>query len=195
MHLHTDDVLQSPVFASELVAFARLDDDDPLIDTALLSATQAVFAFLKQDLLTRTWTLTHRCWPSVGTSRYPSISPQQSRLNLCVELPYTNLVSVDSVLVSNEESTDYRVLSGKPYALEFSNFAYSDYDSDALVITYKAGFGDNTDDVPQPIRNAIMMAAGYIHAHNGSCDYTDALTASGAKQLLVPYAVKAGIVI
>jgi uncharacterized phiE125 gp8 family phage protein len=194
MHLHTDDVLKSPVFPSELVAFARLDEDDPLIETVLLSATHAVFAFLKQDLLTRTWTLTHRYWPTSGTGFRSSIIKQLYANDCYIDLPYTNLIGIDSVLVCGEASTDYLINPGKPYSIEFNNYSTSS-DQNALVVTYKAGFGDNTADIPQPIRNAIMMAAGYIHAHNGACDYTDALTSSGAKQLLIPYAVKAGIVI
>lgn len=195
MNIETTDPLESPVFASELVRYARLDSDDPMIETVLLSATSAVFSFLKQDLMTRTWKLTYRDWPSVGAPYYNQIYHRGYSLRHCIELPYTNLVSIDSVLLGGEASTDYLVNSGKPYVLEFDNFYTSNDDENAIEITYKAGFGDSTADVPQPIRNAIMMAAGYIHAHNGACDYNDALTMSGAKQLLTPYAVKAGIVI
>lgn len=195
MNIETNDPLESPVFASELAAYARLDYDDPMIDTVLLSATSAVFSFLKQDLMTRTWTLTYRDWPSVGAPYYNQIYRKGYHLKHCIELPYTNLVSIDSVLLSGEASTDYLVNSGKPYMLEFDTFTTANNDLNAIEITYKAGFGESTADVPQPIRNAIMMAAGYIHTHNGACDFGDALAMSGAKQLLTPYAVKAGIVI
>jgi hypothetical protein len=195
MNIHTNDPLVSPVFASEFIAWARLDDDDPMIDTCLLSATSAVFAFTKQDMLTRTWTLTYSSWPIYGSAYTPSISPQNYGYTRCVELPYTNLVSVDSVTVNGEENTDYRITQGKPCLINFNSVGTMSCDNDALSITYKAGYGESTADTPQPIRNAIMMAATYIHAHNGACDYSDALTMSGAKQLIVPYAVKAGIVI
>lgn len=195
MNIETNDLLASPVFASELANYAKLDSDDPMIDTVLLSATSAVFSFLKQDLMTRTWTLTYRYWPSVGAPYYNQIYRRGYSLRHCIELPYTNLVSVDSVLLDGEASTDYLINSGKPYALEFDNFYTGNDDANAIEITYKAGFGESTADVPQPIRNAIMMTAGYIYAHNGACDYNDALAMSGARQLLTPYAVKAGIVI
>lgn len=195
MNIETTDPLESPVFPSELVRYARLDSDDPMIETVLLSATSAAFSFLKQDLTTRTWTLTYRDWPSVGAPYYNQIYRRGYSLRHCIELPYTNLISVDSVLLGGEASTDYLINSGKPYMLEFDNFTAGSDDANAIEIIYKAGFGESTADVPQPIRNAIMMAAGYIHAHNGACDYNDALAMSGAKQLLTPYAVKAGIVI
>ena len=194
MHIYTADPIQSPVFPSELAAYARLDSDDPIIESALLSATSAVFSFLKQDLTTRTWVLTHQHWPVVGTPSYPSISRQNYAFNSYVELPYTNLVSVDSVKVNGELTTDYEIVKGKPCSLRFDDFAILDDETPALEITYKAGFGEGSLDVPEPIRNAIKMAAGYIHQHNGACDFTDALTMSGAKQLLAPYAVMGGIV-
>lgn len=195
MNIETADPLVSPVFASELANYAKLDSDDPMIETVLLSATSAVFSFLKQDLTARTWTLTHHDWPICGTPYEKSISPQNYKHKMRIELPYTNLVEVDNVLINGEVVTDYEIIKGKPYMLEFDNIGYTTTDSDALVVTYKAGFGTNSADVPQTIRNAIMMAAGYMHAHNGACDYNDALAMSGAKQLLTPYAVKAGLVI
>ena len=195
MNIETNDPLVSPVFSSELANYAKLDSDDPMIDTVLLSATSAVFSFLKQDLMTRTWTITYRDWPSVGAPYYKQIYRSNYHMRHLIELPYTNLVGVDSVLLAGEATTDYLVNSGKPYALEFDNFYTGNDDLNAIEITYKAGFGTSTADVPQPIRNAIMMAAGYIYAHNGACDYNDALAMSGAKQLLTPYAVKAGLVI
>lgn len=196
MHIETSDVLVSPVYSSEFANFAKLDSDDPMINTVLNVATSAVFAFLKQDLLTRTWTLTHSEWPHIGTLTKPSLSRPQAALKRVIELPYTNLVSVDSVLIDGETTTNYSIIKGKPYALEFDAFASACIDGvDSLVVTYKAGFGVLNDDVPQPIRHAIMLAANYIYSHALGCNYSDAITMSGAKQILTPYAVKAGVVI
>lgn len=195
MHIVTDDALVSPVSDSELIDYARLDSDDPTVSTVLLSATSIVFAFLKQDLLTRTWTLTYKDWPICGTDTYPSLSRQNYAYKQRIELPYTNLLSVTSVTVNGELFTDYQAIKGKPYSLEFDSIGYANDDGDALVIVYDAGFGALASDVPQPIKNAVLMVATYLHSHNGMCDFGDALSMSGAKQLLTPYAVKAGIVI
>ena len=195
MHLRTDDPLKSPVFASELVSWARLDSDDPMIESALIAATSAVFAFLKQDLTTRTWTATFEDWPTNGTYSYPSISPANYGSRRRIELPYTNLISIDEVRINGELEAEYRIIKGKPYCIQFDNWGYTTDDIDALAITYKAGYGESTADVPEAIRKAIMLAATYIIAHNGECDAGDSLSLSGAKPLLVPYAVKAGITI
>ena len=195
MDIVTDDALVSPVSDSELIDYAKLDSDDQTVSTVLLSATSIVFAFLKQDLLTRTWTLTYKDWPICGTDTYPSLSRQNYAYKQRIELPYTNLLSVTSVTVNGELFTDYEIVKGKPYLLDFDSIGYANDDSDALVVVYDAGFGALASDVPQPIRNAILMTATYLHSHNGMCDFGDALSMSGAKQLLTPYAVKAGIVI
>lgn len=195
MHVHTDDALISPVFASELADWARLDSDDPTIKGALILASSAVFAFTKQDFTQRTWTLTHKDWPTVGTAMRYSISHNDYMYCQRVELPYTNLISIDSVMVNGEAETAYQVIKGKPYQLEFDTIGYTQSDNDALVITYKAGYGTSSADVPDAVRKAIMMTATYIISHNGMCDAGVALEQSGAKSILVPYAVKAGIVI
>lgn len=195
MHLHTDDPLQSPAFPNELADWAKLDSDDPMIDGALIAATSAVFAFTKQDLTERTWTLTHKDWPIEGTSEYRSVGRQNYYYRDRIELPYTNLISVESVEVNGESYTGYQVIKGKPYMLEFDSIGYTQDDNDALVVTYKAGYGPSTADVPDPVRTAIKMVATHIIMHSGSCDASDAIKLSGAHLLLTPYAVKAGITI
>lgn len=195
MHVYTTDALESPVFPSELADWARLDSDDPMIETALQLASSAVFAFTKQDFTTRTWVLIHTDWPIYGTKMRYSISPNDYAYIKRIELPYANLISVDSVFVNGVEETEYRVIKGKPNSIELDTIGYDQEDEDALVITYKAGYGDSSIDVPSAVRNAIKMTAAYIIEHNGACDSGDAVALSGAKNLLVPYSVRAGITI
>lgn len=195
MHIYTDDPLISPVSSDELVDWARLDSDDPMIDGALIAATSAVIAFLKLDLINRTWTLIHEDWPITGTMSCPSISRQTYSPKRRIELPYANLVSITEVLLNGEEETEYRVIKGKPYRIQLDSLGYTTSDSDALEVTYVAGYGVSANDVPAPIKQAILMTATYIISHNGECDAGNAISMSGAKPLLVPYAVRAGITI
>jgi hypothetical protein len=195
MHVYTDDALISPVFASELAEWAKLDSDDPTIDGALSLATSAVFSFTKQDFTERTWTLTHKDWPTLGTAMRYNISPNDYGYCKRIELPYANLISVESVTVNGDAVTDFRTIKGKPCQIELDTIGYTDTDSDALVVVYKAGYGTSTADVPDAVRKAIMLTATYIIAHNGMCQAGEALTMSGAKSMLAPYAVRAGITI
>lgn len=195
MNIVTNDALVLPVTASELADWAKLDDSDPAITVALYAATSAVISFLSLDLIQRTWTLTHEDWPTVGTVKTPSLSPQVAGYKTVIDLPYANLISITSVEVNGEAYTDYREVKGKPAKLRFDSVAWHDSDNPAIEVVYEAGYGATTDDVPAPIKQAILMAASYMYNHNGMCDAGDMLTMSGAKQVLIPFAVNGGIAI
>ncbi len=191
----TLDGLKAPVPSEDLVDWARLDSDDPKIESSLLIATAQVIAFLKLELLPRAYTLTYEDWPIVGTITGRSLSRANYHYMIRVDLPYTNLVSVESVTINGTAATtdDYRLLPGKPYQIEFEQFSTGDSDNPALVIEYTAGYTDFSK-VPDTIKNGIKIVAAYIHAHSGGCDVGDAVKMSGAADLLRPYAVKAGLV-
>lgn len=195
MYLHTDDILVSPVSANELVDYARLDSDDPTIENMLLSATSLVSSFLKLTLISRTWTLKYKNWPTSGTNTRSYLSKSMLRYNQCIELPNANLIAIDSVKINGELTTEYRQVDAKPVYLEFDSIALTDNDEYALEVVYDAGFGTTASDVPDPIKNAILMVATYLHTKNGVCDSYAAIKNSGASELLAPYAVKAGIAI
>lgn len=195
MQLKTNDPIVSPVDSADFINWARLDSDDPTVAPLLISATAIVISFLKQDLINREWTLTHQDWPIAGTAAWPSISRQTYRVKARIDLPYAMLQSVTSVKVNGELSTDYDTIKGKPDQLEFDDYSVSDGDNPALEVVYTAGFGETADDVPDEIKNAIMMVGTYLHSHNGMCDYGDAVKMSGAAALLTPYAVCGGMVL
>lgn len=195
MNIVTSDALVLPVTASELADWAKLDDSDPAITTALYAATSAVISFLSLDLIQRTWTLTHEDWPMIGSVKYPSLSPQVAGYKTVIDLPYANLISVTSVEVNGEAYTDYRVVKGKPDKLRFDSVAWHDSDNPAIEVVYEAGYGAASGDIPEPIKQAIIMAASYMYNHNGACDAGDMLALSGAKQVLTPFAVTGGIAI
>jgi hypothetical protein len=193
-NIATLDGLKAPVPSEDLIDWARLDSDDPKIESSLLIATAQVISFLKLELLPRAYTLTYEDWPICGTVTSPSLSRANYRYKLRVDLPYTNLVSVESVTVNGTAATvdDYRLLPGKPYQIEFEQFSTGDTDNPALVIEYTAGYADFSR-VPDTIKNGIKMVAAYIHVHAGGCDVGDAVKMSGAADLLRPYAVNAGL--
>lgn len=189
----TTDVLKPPVRGFELSRWARLDSDDPTIETTLVLATSLVVSFLKQDLLTRNWSLKYKEWPTVGTYSSRAISPASACLKSCIELPNANLQAVTSVKVNNVVTTDYTIVAGKPTALQFDTIPTYDSDNYALEVEYTAGYGTSLESVPRPIRDAILMVAAYIAEHRGGCDSGDAISQSGAKMFLIPYAVNGGI--
>jgi len=179
----------SPVSSSDLAAWLRTDDtSDPMLSVCWSAATNAVIEFLKLDLLSRDRLLTLAEWPTKGTKTH---GLGRSTIEYCdtVELPYTNLLNVDGIEVFGAITTDYEIMQGNPAKIRFTHtsIAYNDQDP-AIVIQYQAGYGADSELVPEAIKIAITMLAGYVFMHRGSCDMTQAMEKSGAKMMLIPYA-------
>lgn len=193
--IETLDPLLTPVPAEDLVDWARLDSDDPKIESCLLIATSQVISFLQLELLPRTFTLIHQDWPIVGTVSCPSLSRNNYAHLSRIDLPFTNLVSITSVKVGGDLITtdDYSTIPGKPYQIEFDQIVFSDDDNPAIEIVYVAGY-ENFSKVPEPIKQAIKIVATFIHANSGGCDSSNAVNKSGASELLRQYAVMGGLV-
>lgn len=166
----------SPVSVQELEKFLDVYDD-PILEDMLSIATDAVISYLNVDLLPRQWKYTRniRRYPfTVDYKRFPV------REWGWIELPYTALVSVDSVEVDGEAVeylTDDESRPGRVYPKTFG---------DQLVITYTAGNAR----VPATVRTGIKMLATYLFEHAGACDVTDAMKKSGAEAILRPYRVE-----
>ena len=192
----TNDRLVSPATAQELIDWARLDSDDPKINASLLSATQSVISFLRLELLPRTYTLTYEDWPTVGTTGGSRLSKSTYASKTRIDLPYANLLSIASVTVNGAAvlAADYRVIAGKPAQIQFDSIGYNETDNAALVVVYSAGYGATFANVPQPIIQAIVMCAAYVHMHSGGCDAGQAIKMSGAAEMLRPFAVMGGMV-
>lgn len=195
MFLTTTDQINPPVSNQSLADWARLDIDDPTLAMTLSISTDAVISFLKLDLLNRAWVLRYKEWPKVGTMLNYSISRNQSYYKEIIELPNANLRSIESVKINGVLTTDYIILDGNPSALQFSTVPVYDNENYALEVNYTAGYGTSANDVPQPIRTAIIMLAAYISEHRGGCDMGNALDMSGAKPLIASYAVRGGVVL
>ena len=197
INIVTLDPLVAPVTDQELIDWAKLDSDDPRIGPSLIMGTNLVISFLSLDLLQRTWTLTHDDWPVVGTVGGSMLSRQSYANNTRVDLLYANLLSITTVKVNNEVLTtaDYRLITGKPWQIEFQTFSTAaSYFKEfpAIEIVYEAGYALATE-IPEPIKQAILITANYLLMNPG-CNAGDAIKASGAAELLRPFAVNAGLV-
>jgi len=193
----TTDPLVSPVTAQEVQDWLVLPGAEPTIPALLKSATGAVIRFLGYDLLARDWTLTHWDWPTIGTSTSPSLSGQNGELQKEIKLPYANLLSISSVSLFGQTTTDFitRIESivFDPY---YVHSIYTGQNEDpAIVAQYRAGYGETADDIPEDVKQAILQLAAFNFEHRGSCDATQALMKSGAREMLQPYVAPENVVI
>lgn len=166
----------SPVSISDFEAWLGVDDNGTFFDWLVVATDQAI-GYLNRDLLTRSWQLVinrEKQELQVAYNRYPD------RSFGTVELPFTQLVSVDSVKIDGEDA-DHEVDSlSQPARVHVGNFG------EQLEIIYTAG----SSTVPPSIKTAIKLIAQYLYEHAGQCDAPEALTNSGAVALLRPYRVE-----
>ena len=198
MRVYTNDELISPVTNQELADWLRLDDDtDPLLPVMTVTATQAVVDYLQRDLLPRSWVLVHEDWPTVpSTRRYTDITFDFTCFMRVVELPYAGAISVDSVSVYGEATTEYRLLDSLPSKIKFHyQSTIFDDDNPAIEVNYTAGMGATAADIPRAIKTAITMIAAYMYEHRGQCDAETAIKDTGAATVLQPFRVRGGLVV
>jgi hypothetical protein len=192
----TTDPLVPPVTAEDLEDFAVIPATDPAVTGTLLSATGAVFRYLGFDLIAREWTLTLWDWPVLGTRSYLTLGKPTSELDREIDLPYANLLSVESVELYGEEVTDF--IKRDRAIIIRRRFLQEDYkrnESPAIKVTYTAGYGPTADDVPGEIKQAILMVASFLYEHRGACDVMDAIGRSGAAEMLQPYVNPSNVVV
>lgn len=198
MRAYTNDPLVSPVTNQELADWLYLDDDtDPLLPVMTVTATQAVVDYMQRDLLPRAWILTHEDWPSVSPARrYSDVTFDFTCFKRVIDLPYAGAISVDTVTVYGEETTEYRLLDSLPSKIKFHYRAtVTDENEPAIVVNYTAGMGATPADIPQAIKTAILMIAAYMFEHRGQCDAETAIKDTGAATVLQPFRVAAGLVV
>ncbi len=176
---------------ADLADWLGVDISDPLLPTMNAMATSAVVEYLRFELVSRERVVVYQHWPLVGTVSPVSISRQYARVLDTVELPYAKVLeSVTSVTTSGELNTDYQVQDTTPISLRFETIPINSVAGvPAVAVRYIAGYG-TTDDVPQPVKSAALMAADYYYTNRGGCTAQDALTESGAASILGPYRIK-----
>ena len=166
----------SPVSTIDLAQWLDIDED-PRLEDWLSVATDEVIRYLNRDLLPRQWRLVinRELDPlQVAYNRYPDRSFGK------VELPYTALISVQSVKIDGENAEHELDALSAPAIVDVQAFG------DQLEIVYTAG----ANVVPASIKTAIKVLAQYLYEHVGQCDAPDALMKSGAASMLRPFRIE-----
>lgn len=174
----TTDVV-SPVTNAELAAFIGGDAADPLLPLLLSAATDAAIRYINLDLNQRQW---------VGVIPKPQLrmaqlSPIRDFGNV-FDLPYTGLVSVQSVTV-NGAPIEYTLEAERRPA----RITLTEWNGDEVRIEYTARMAL----IPAAIRLGITTIAAFMFDHRGACDADFALSKSGAQGILRPYRVEVSL--
>ena len=177
---------QEPVTVSEAKAHLRVDGEaeDALIASLILTSRLHIESALGLALITQSWRVTYDRWPE---------APQ-------IELPLHPLQSVDEVRVI-DPAGDATVVSASQYLVDIASqpprlirrtaIAVPGQPARGIEIDFTAGFGDDPDDVPAPIRQALLLLVAHWYEHRDPIEVGAADTAvpAAVSQLLLPYRI------
>jgi uncharacterized phiE125 gp8 family phage protein len=176
---------EEPVTVSEAKAHLRLDGsaEDILIASLIVTSRLHVEAALGLALITQGWRLTLDRWPEGGTVRFP-LRPIQSITSVTVRAadgtPAT--VSAEDYLL------DGQALSPRLVPRDGKWLAPGQA-TNGIAIEFDAGIGDDAEDIPQPIRHAILLLVAHWYEHRDPLEIGSAAAAipAAVSDLLKPY--------
>ena len=137
---------QEPVSLDQakLQCRVRHSQADDRLARAIRSARQSAEARTGRALLTQTWQQTEpRAEREIRLKRWPVIDIQSITLN-------------GTALAE----TDWQLQAGEDPRLTSTN---QDWQGQSLVIQYRAGYGDEPDDIPEPLRDWILLQIAALY--------------------------------
>jgi uncharacterized phiE125 gp8 family phage protein len=172
-----------PVSLAEAKTHLRVDEDtdDTLIAATITAARLHVEHATRRLLIAQAWRFWRDAWP---TSRV-------------IELPVTPLISVDAVWVIDkageetgldEDSYEVDIVS-VPGRIRFGSTPAPGRDLNGIAIDVTAGFGEEPDAVPAPLRQAILQLVAHWYENRSavSHDRTQGVAPLGVDALIAPY--------
>jgi uncharacterized phiE125 gp8 family phage protein len=145
----------APVSLAEVRAQCRIDADDE--DALLMAYVRAATDWIEEQegivLITSSWA--YRL-PAFPYGYAPSISLPLRPLQSVTEIAYTDTNGVAQVL----PTVDYTLVSSKLWPAFGLSWPVTREPSD-ITITFTAGFGDDHNAAPAPIRQALMLLVTY----------------------------------
>ena len=141
-----------PISLTEAKAQLRLeiDADDTLVTSLIQSAREHAEHITKRQLITATWKLTLDAFPSVITLPLP---PLQSVSNI----KYYDTDGVQQTLSTDLYQVDSESQPARIVPAYNTTFPSTRIMANAVEVNFVCGFGDAATDVPQKIKQAMLL--------------------------------------
>lgn len=158
-HRKTDATVE-PVTLEKAKEHLRVDwnTDDTYIPGLITAARQKCESYSNRAYISQTWIYKASGFSSV------------------MELPMPNLISVTSVKYTKSDGSIVRLVENTDFAVETNvqpgyihfpdwvNSPQTDYSGAYPVeIEYVCGYGDTADDVPEVVKQAILLMVGHLY--------------------------------
>ena len=152
-----------PVSLSEARAWLRLDsiDEDAIVTALITAARLTVEAVSRRVLISQTWRLVMDYWPDGGILKV-QLSPFKAILaarsfdingNVTTYDPTGFIVDKASEPARITAANTIAPVTGRPFA--------------GIELDVQLGFGTNASDVPQPLRQAILLLVALWFENRG----------------------------
>lgn len=149
-----------PVTIEEAKLHLRVDleEENPYI-AGLVSAARAwVENLCGRQLLTATWVHRLDGFPGTGTILLP-VSPVQS----ITSVAYTDIAGDSQTVSSSVYDSDLNSSIPQIFLKDGQSWPSAQSITNAITVTFVAGYGDNRADVPACARSAILMLVGTLY--------------------------------
>lgn len=180
--LITGPVLE-PVTKAEAKAHLRVDvdDDDALIEALIKAGREFIEQRTRRALMSQTWDLWLDEWPDDDEIRLP-MAPLQS-------VSYVHTVDSDGATATWASSNYLVDTVRQPGRLVRKSAASwpstSLQEVNGVNVRFVAGYGSAGTTVPQPLRQAVLLAVGHWYENR------EAIATTGAMPKELPLAVEA----
>lgn len=188
-----------PISPSELKGFLRLDSDaeDDLLFHLIKTARQAVEAYTARSLIRQGWLFRINAGYCLAQTDTSYISGNRGGNMRGIELPrapFLGLLKNPYIEIGSDtkEIQDFRLdTAGRLARIHVGASAGGLFEGRAnMCIEFSAGYGDDGDSVPSPIRHAILMAAGDLYENRTGMNDNRSVPPclnGGVTELLKPY--------
>lgn len=174
-----------PVTVSEAKAHLRLDGsaEDLLIASLIVTSRLHVEAALGLALIRQGWRLTLDRWPDDGVLRFP-LRPIRSITEIVVRAAD----GTPAVVPSETYLLDGQALRPRLVARD-AKWPAPGLEANGIEIAFEAGIGDAAEDVPQPIRHALLLLVAHWYEHRDPLEIGSVAAAipAAVSDLLRPY--------
>ena len=172
-----------PVSTSEAKAHLRVDTtaDDTYIGTLITVARQNVESHLRRSLINQTWEVVLDAFPA-GVIRLP-----KPPLASVTSIKYTDDDGVEATYSSDNYVVDSDTEPGRVVLKSGQTWpAVTLAAANGVRVRYVAGYGAAGSNVPQAIRQAILLVIGSLYENR-----EDVLVAQGVSIGVLPFGVVA----
>jgi uncharacterized phiE125 gp8 family phage protein len=180
----TTDSVTEPVTLAAAKLHLKMDDidaEDTLIDSLIIAARMFAENFTNRAFVTKTITQVYNEFPSSDKVLRLAVTPLQA----VVSVNYNDENGAAQTWAASDYIVDAYTEPSEISVKNSISFPSTIDEKNAVTVIYTAGYG-TADDVPQPIKQAILLLIGHFYNHR---EDTVSEKRTAAERLLKQYRV------